>query len=78
MRVIASVLEPQRAAANAALKDSVIRLMGRWNSDAFHRYIRTPRDTLAGYSSALLRGTSGTASLTAPLCVSGMTVYLHA
>ena len=44
------------AAANAGLEDSVIRLMGLWNSDAFHRYIRTPRDTLAGYSSALLRG----------------------
>ena len=44
------------AALEAGLEDSVIRLMGRWNSDAFHRYIRTPRDTLAGYSGALLRG----------------------
>ena len=44
------------AALEAGIEDSVIRLMGRWNSDAFHRYIRTPRDTLAGYSGALLRG----------------------
>ena len=32
------------ATAEAGLEDSVIRLLGRWNSDAFLRYVRTPRD----------------------------------
>ena len=44
------------AAAEASLEDSVIRLLGRWNSDAFLRYVRTPRDTLAAYSRNLLPG----------------------
>ena len=40
-------------AAEAGLEDSIIRLLGRWNSDAFHRYIRTPRETLAGFTSRM-------------------------
>ena len=41
------------AAAEAGLEDSVIRLLGRWNSDAFLRYVRTPRETLAGFTARL-------------------------
>lgn len=37
-------------AANASLEDSVIQSLGRWNSNAFLRYIHTPRDRLATYS----------------------------
>ena len=38
------------AAAQAGVEDSVIQLLGRWNSVAFLSYIRTPRDQLAQYS----------------------------
>ena len=34
------------AAAQAGIEDSVIRAIGRWKSDAFLRYVRTPRDLL--------------------------------
>lgn len=44
------------AAAEAGLEDSVIRLLGRWNSDAFLRYVRTPREMLAAYSKNLCSG----------------------
>ena len=37
-------------AAQSGLEDSVIRSLGRWNSDAFLRYIRTAREQLATYS----------------------------
>ena len=40
-------------AAQAGLEDSVIRSLGRWNSDAFYRYIRVPQEQLATYSQAL-------------------------
>ena len=40
----------------AGLEDSVIQSLGRWNSTAFHRYIHTPREQLAGYSRALAGG----------------------
>ena len=43
------------AASEAGLEDSVIKSLGRWSSDAFHRYIRTPRDQLAALSGVLAR-----------------------
>ncbi len=33
------------AATAAGLEDSVIQMLGRWNSSAFLSYIRTPRDS---------------------------------
>ena len=39
------------AAAKAGLEDSVIQMLGRWNSSAFLSYIRTPRETLFKCSS---------------------------
>ena len=41
-------------AAEAGLEDSVIRLLSRWNSDAFLRYVRTPRETLASFMARLV------------------------
>ena len=35
------------AAARTGLEDTVIQSLGRWSSDAFRRYIRTPRERLA-------------------------------
>ena len=46
------------AAAEAGLEDSTVRLLGRWSSDAFLRYVRTPRDSLAAFSSAIVRPAS--------------------
>lgn len=40
-------------AANAGLEDSTIRILGRWNSDAFLSYIKIPREQLARFSSTL-------------------------
>ena len=40
-------------AAKAGLEDSVIRTLGRWNSNAFLVYIRTPREQLARVSTIL-------------------------
>ena len=40
-------------AAQAGLPDSVIQTLGRWSSSAFLRYIRTPREELAHYTSPL-------------------------
>ena len=40
-------------AAKLGLEDSLIRTLGRWNSDAFLSYIRTPREHLAQYSRTL-------------------------
>ena len=45
-------------AAQVGLEDSVIRSLGRWNSDAFYRYIRTPQEQLATYSQALVGTTT--------------------
>ena len=42
------------AAAAAGLEDSTIRALGRWNSDAFLSYIRTPREQLASLSRRLI------------------------
>ena len=41
------------AAANAGLQDSTIRTLGRWNSNAFLLYIRTPREQLASLTRCL-------------------------
>ena len=41
------------AAARAGLEDSAIQSLGRWSSAAFLTYIRTPREQLARFTSAL-------------------------
>ena len=41
------------SAALAGVEDSTIQLLGRWQSGAFLRYIRTPQQTLAAISSTL-------------------------
>ena len=41
-------------AAQAGIEDSVIKMLGRWESGAYHRYLRTPRDTLAAVSCQLV------------------------
>ena len=41
------------AAAKAGIEDSVIRMLGRWNSSAFLVYIQTPREQLAQISKRL-------------------------
>ena len=43
------------AAVTAGIEDSAIKLMVQWQSDAFQRYIKTPRSTLASLSRQLLR-----------------------
>ena len=40
-------------AAQAGLEDSVVKMLGRWESSAYLRYIKTPRETLAALSSCL-------------------------
>ena len=40
-------------AAQAGLEDSMIMMLGRWNSAAFLRYIRTPRESLASATAHL-------------------------
>ena len=45
------------AATTAALQgveDSVIKMLGRWESAAYQRYLRTPRDSLASVSARLV------------------------
>ena len=43
------------SAAAAGVPDHVIKLLGRWNSEAYSLYIRTPRESLASISSRLAR-----------------------
>ena len=49
----------RRGAATAALDrglgDATIKMLGRWKSDAYTRYIRTPRAQLAAYTQLLAR-----------------------
>ena len=45
-------------AAQAGLEDSVIKSLGRWNSDAFYQYIRMQQEQLATYSRALAETTT--------------------
>ena len=40
-------------AAAAGVEDSTIRTLGRWSSDAFHAYIRMPKESLAQVSPLL-------------------------
>ena len=41
-------------AAQVGIEDSVVKMLGRWESSAYQRYIRTPRDTLAAFSARLV------------------------
>ena len=41
-------------AARAGLEDSLVKMLGRWESTAYQRYIKTPRETLAALSLRLL------------------------
>ena len=41
-------------AAQKGIKDSTIKMLGRWQSSAYLLYIRTPRDQLAGVSATLV------------------------
>ena len=47
------------ATAVAGVEDSTIKLFGRWESDAFQRYIKTPRSELASLSGQLLGKRAG-------------------
>ena len=42
------------AAAQAGLEDSLIKMLGRWESAAYQRYIRTSKDTLTVLSVRLV------------------------
>ena len=44
------------AAAQAGIEDSTIMMLGRWNSAAFLRYIRTPKAVLAAATARLSHG----------------------
>ncbi len=47
-------------AAEKGFEDSTIKMLGRWQSDAFQAYIRTPNTTLAAMSARLMdEGPSG-------------------
>ncbi len=41
-------------AAARGFEDSIIKTLGRWESSAYLRYIRVPREQLANYTRALL------------------------
>lgn len=45
------------SAAQAGIPDHLIKAMGRWRSEAYQIYIRTPPATLASVSSSLATGT---------------------
>jgi hypothetical protein len=42
-------------AARAGINEATIKMLGRWESAAYERYVRTPRETLAAISSQLTR-----------------------
>lgn len=42
-------------AASAGIEDSVIKMLGRWESSAYQRYLRTPRESLAAVSVRLVQ-----------------------
>lgn len=48
-------------AARAGLNDSLIKMLGRWKSSAFARYIRTPWQSLTAVSTALVSHHANTA-----------------
>ena len=41
-------------AAMVGVEDSTIKMLGRWESSAYQRYLRTPRETLAAISTRLV------------------------
>ena len=41
---------PVTAAASAGIEDSIVKMLGRWESSADQRYLQTPRDSLAAIS----------------------------
>ena len=41
-------------AADTGLEDSVVKMLGRWELSAYHRYIHTPRATLAAFLARLV------------------------
>ena len=41
-------------AAQVGLEDSVIKMLGRWESTAYQLYVRTPRESLAAVSARLI------------------------
>jgi len=49
------------SAALAGIEDSTIQLLGRWQSSAFQRYIRTPHERLASLSTTLATQGRGSA-----------------
>ena len=46
-------------AARRGIPDHLIQALGRWSSNAYHSYIRTPSETLASLSSRLTYGLLG-------------------
>ena len=42
--------------AMVGLKDWELKVMGRWNSQAYHRYIRTPVSVLTQFAAKLAAG----------------------
>lgn len=43
-------------AAHSGLSADTIKMLGRWESSAYERYVRTPRESLAAISRQLSRG----------------------
>ena len=41
------------AAARRGIEDSVIKILGRWESAAYQQFVKIPRDQLACYSCIL-------------------------
>ena len=41
-------------AAHVGVEDSVIKMLGRWESSAYQQYLRTPQDALAAISARLI------------------------
>ena len=52
------------SAKQAGISDTHIKTLGRWQSDAYQRYIRTSPQELASLSKQLIQGTFDTCSLT--------------
>ena len=44
------------AAARAGLQEATIKMLGRWESSAYERYVRMPRESLAAISRQLSQG----------------------
>ena len=46
-------------AASSGLQDWELKVMGRWTSEAYHRYIRTPQSHLIGFTRRMLKNYMG-------------------